>query len=91
MTQPNSADIAAHLQGLAAGTLIDRMGIEITEASADRIVAGAGLARRLLTTCRIGHSVDLAMNKADKDLIWLHGPLQPHRSPRKPASKRVCS
>ena len=39
MTQPNSADIAAHLQGLAAGTLIDRMGIEITEASTDRVVA----------------------------------------------------
>jgi len=39
MTQPNSPDIAAHLQGLAAGTLLDRMGIEIIEASVDRIVA----------------------------------------------------
>jgi len=38
MTQPNSPDFTTHLQGLAAGTLLDRMGIEITEASPDRLV-----------------------------------------------------
>ena len=38
MTQPNSDDLTAHLQGLGSGTLLERMGVTITEASPERVV-----------------------------------------------------
>ena len=38
MTQPNNVDFAAQLQATGAGTLIERMGIVLTEATVDRVV-----------------------------------------------------